>query len=100
MHASPLTDEEDREGDEEQEDVGHHVERVQEAAVVEDASVHIVRRAVLVPAERQRHGGTRTLSTATRKQEDKERESQGERREERGEMLPEHVPLRCLTSTR
>lgn len=29
-----LTDEEDRKGDEEQKYVGHHIERVQEAAIV------------------------------------------------------------------
>ena len=42
--------------------MGHHVERVQEAAVVEDPSVHVVRhRVVLHPAERQGHVGARTL---------------------------------------
>ena len=42
--------------------MGHHVERVQEADVVEDPSVHVVRhRVVLHPAERQGHVGARTL---------------------------------------
>lgn len=54
-----LTDEEDGEGDEEQEDVRHHVERVHEAAVVEHAVVHVVGGGVaLVAAESQGHGGT------------------------------------------
>lgn len=56
--AHALTDEEDGEGDEEQEDVRHHVERVHEAAVVEDALVHPVGvRVVLAAAEGQGHGG-------------------------------------------
>ena len=60
--AGTLTDEEDGEGDEEDEDVRHHIERVQEAAVVQDTSVHVVRkRVVLDPAERQGHVGARTL---------------------------------------
>ena len=41
--AGTLTDEEDGEGDEEDEDMGHHIECVQETAVVEDPSVHVVR---------------------------------------------------------
>lgn len=58
-----LTDEEDGEGDEEQENVRHHVERVHEAAVVEDALVHPVGgRVVLGTAEGQGHGGARTGS--------------------------------------
>lgn len=71
-----LTDEEDGEGDEEQEDVRHHVERVQEAAVVENAAVHVVRqRVVLVSTERQGHGGTVTLRrNPTQEQEEEERE--------------------------
>lgn len=41
----------------------HHVERVHEAAVVEDALVHPVGgRVVLGAAEGQRHGGARTGS--------------------------------------
>ena len=53
-----LTDEEDGESDEEQEDVRHHVERVHEATVVEDALVHPVGgRVVLAAAEGQGHGG-------------------------------------------
>lgn len=53
-----LTDEEDGEGDEEQEDVRHHVEGVHEAAVVEHAVVHVVGGGVaLVAAESQGHGG-------------------------------------------
>lgn len=53
-----LTDEQDGEGDEEQEDVRHHVERVHEATVVEDALVHPVGgRVVLAAAEGQGHGG-------------------------------------------
>lgn len=58
LPTSALTDEEDGEGDEEQEDVGHHVERVHEAAVVEDALIHPVGgRVVLAAAEGQGHGG-------------------------------------------
>lgn len=57
--ARALTDEQDGEGDEEQEDVRHHVvERVHEATVVEDALVHPVGgRVVLAAAEGQGHGG-------------------------------------------
>lgn len=56
--ARALTDEEDGEGDEKQEDVRHHVERVHEAAVVEDALVHPVGgRVILIAAEGQGHGG-------------------------------------------
>jgi len=52
------SDEEDGESDEEQEDVRHHVERVHEATVVEDALVHPVGgRVVLAAAEGQGHGG-------------------------------------------
>lgn len=40
--ARALTDEEDGKGDEEQEDMWHHVERVHEAAVVEDTLVYPV----------------------------------------------------------
>lgn len=71
-----LTNEEDGESDEEQEDVRHHVERIQEAAVVEDATVHVVRqRVVLVSTERQGHGGTVTLRrNPTQEQEEEERE--------------------------
>lgn len=62
MYFGTLTspsDEEDGEGDEEQEDVRHHVERVHEAAVVEHAVVHVVGGGVaLVAAESQGHGGT------------------------------------------
>jgi hypothetical protein len=55
-----LTDEEDGEGDEEQEDMRHHVERVHEAAVVEHALVHPVGgRVVLAAAEGQGHGDGR-----------------------------------------
>lgn len=60
LRCSPraLTDEENGEGDEEQEDVRHHVERVHEATVVEDALVHPVGgRVVLAAAEGQGHGG-------------------------------------------
>lgn len=60
LRASPraLTDEEDGESDEEQEDVRHHVERVHEATIVEDALVHPVGgRVVLAAAEGQGHGG-------------------------------------------
>lgn len=60
--AAGLTDKEDGEGDEEQEDVGHHGERVQEAAVVEHAPVHVVgARAIVIATECEGHGGTQTL---------------------------------------
>lgn len=76
-----LTDEEDGEGNEEQEDVRHHVERVQEAAVVENAAVHVVRqRVVLVPTERQGHVGTGTLRGGNSPQE--RRRKKGEKEEE------------------
>ena len=39
----------------------HHVERIQETAVVQNPPVHIVcHRVILVPTERQGHGGTGT----------------------------------------
>lgn len=57
-----LTDEEDRKGDEEQEDVRYYCEGVQEAAVVEDTGIHIVSgRVVVVAAECQGHGGIGSL---------------------------------------
>lgn len=57
-----LTDEEDGEGDEEEKDVWHHIEGVQEAAVVQNPRVHVVgHRVILVPTERQGHGGAGTL---------------------------------------
>lgn len=37
-----LTDEKDGKRDEEEEDVWHHVERIQETAVVQNPTVHIV----------------------------------------------------------
>ncbi len=57
-----LTDEEDRKSDEEQEDVRHHRESIQEAAIVEDTSVHVVRgRVVVIATESQGHGGIGSL---------------------------------------
>lgn len=53
------TDEEDGEGDEEQEDVGHQVEGVHEAAVVEHAQRHAVGAVALLAAERQGHAAAR-----------------------------------------
>lgn len=63
LRCGVLTDEEDGEGDEEQEDVRDHIERVHEAAIVEDSLVHPVGgRVVLSAAEGQGHGGARTGS--------------------------------------
>lgn len=63
-----LTDEEYGKGDEEQEDVWHQREGVQEAAVVEDAGVHVVRgRVVFVAAERQGHAGVWSLRGSDRR---------------------------------
>jgi len=54
------TDEEDGEGDEEQEDVGHQVEGVHEAAIVEHAALHAVGvERLVVSAEREGHGAGR-----------------------------------------
>lgn len=54
-----LTDEEDREGDEEQEDVGNEVESVHEAAIVQDAIRHVVGiEMVVIAAKRQGHATT------------------------------------------
>lgn len=91
-----LTDEEDGECDEEEEDVRHHVERVEEAAVVQDPGVHVVgRRVILAPAECQGHGGTGTLprtpgQTASEEEEEEEDEKR-QRREESKQMLSEHI---------
>lgn len=58
-----LTDEEDGKGDKEEEDVWHHIERIQETAVVQNPSVYIVgHRVILVATERQGHGGAGTLN--------------------------------------
>ena len=54
--AQSRTDEEDGEGDEEQEDMGHKVQGVDEAAIVEHTSIHAVRVIHLVnPTEWQGH---------------------------------------------
>lgn len=88
-----LTDEEDGEGDEEQEDVRHHVERVQEAAVVENAAVHVVRqRVVLVPTERQGHVGTGTLR---RNSPQERRRKKGKKRRRRTTRKKERESLRA-----
>lgn len=62
----PPTDEEDGEGDEEQEDVGHQVKGVHEAAVVEHAQRHAVGVvALLAAAERQGHAALCTAAAHT-----------------------------------
>lgn len=67
-----LTDEEDGECDEEEEDMRHEVERVQETAVVQNPPVHIVgTRVILAPTERQGHGGTGTLHAASVRKENR-----------------------------
>ena len=59
------TDEEDREGDEEQEDVGNEVESVHEAAIVQDAIRHVVGiEMVVIAAKRQGHATTHLLHTS------------------------------------
>lgn len=58
---SSPTDEEDGEGDEEQEDVGHQVESVHEAAIVQRAVFHAV--GIVVAAKRQGHATGRRLHT-------------------------------------
>lgn len=88
-----LTNEEDGESDEEQEDVRHHVERIQEAAVVEDATVHVVRqRVVLVPTERQGHVGTGTLR---RNSPQERRRKKGKKRRRRTTRKKERESLRA-----
>lgn len=58
----------------------HHVERVQETAIVQNPPVHVVgHRVILVPTERQGHGGTGTLRGTGRRRRrrrtgDRERE--------------------------
>lgn len=55
------TDEEDGEGDEEQEDVGHQIESVHEAAIVQDALVHAVGiDTCFVATKRQGHAPTQS----------------------------------------
>lgn len=57
-----LTDEEDGEGDEEDKNMWDHIERIQETAVVQNPSIHVVgHRVILVSTECQGHGGTGTL---------------------------------------
>lgn len=67
----------------------HHIERVEEAAVVQDPTVHVVgRRVILVPAECQGHGGTGTLrrkpGQTTSGDEEEEEGGGGPQTEERG----------------
>lgn len=83
-HPATLTDEEDGEGDEQEKDMWHHIERVQETAVVQNPPVHIVRHwVILIPAERQGHGGTGALlETGRRKMR---RRRSGRRPGDRGE---------------
>lgn len=51
----------------------HHVEGIQEAAVVQDPRVHVVgHRVILVPTERQGHGGAGTLPGGGRPEEEEE----------------------------
>lgn len=77
-----LTDEEDGKGDEEQEHMWHHVEGVQETAVVENPPVHVVgHRVILVPTERQGHGGTGTLQGTGRRKRKKGRRTRRRRRQ-------------------
>lgn len=84
-----LTNKEDGKGDEEEEDMWHHIERVQETAVVQHPSVHVVgHRVILAPTERQGHGGTGTLQgigRRTRGEDQREREKgETERFQKRG----------------
>lgn len=63
----------------------HHIERVEEAAVVQDPTVHVVGgRVILVSTECQGHGGTGTLqrkpSQTTNEEEEEEEEDQTEER--------------------
>lgn len=62
-----LTNEEDGKGDEEQKNMWDHIESIKEAAVVQNAPVHVVGwRVILIPTERQGHGGTGTLQANSR----------------------------------
>lgn len=57
-----LTNEEDGEGDEEQENMGHHSEGIEKASIVEHTTVHIVGNGVILTAtEGQGHGGAWAL---------------------------------------
>ncbi|TNN59790.1 hypothetical protein EYF80_029975 [Liparis tanakae] len=79
-----LTDEEDGEGDEEEEDMWHHIERVKETAVIQNPAVHVVgHRVILVPTESQGHGGTGTLLGTHQKKRRKKRRRRGPETAER-----------------
>lgn len=90
-----LTDKEDGKSNEEEEDVWHHIERVQETAVVQNPSVHVVgHRVILAPTECQGHGGTGTLQETgrrTRGEDQREKERRGERQRDLEEKLSVHV---------
>lgn len=94
-HPATLTDEEDGKGDEEEEDMWHHIERIQETAVVQNPPIHVVRHwVILVPAERQGHGGTGTLQGTGRR---KMRRRRGRRTRDRGERdLTEALRACCV----
>ena len=84
-----LTDEEDGKGDEEQEHMWHHVEGIQETAVVQNPPVHVVgHRVILVPTERQGHGGTWTLQGTGRR---KRRKKEGGRRRRRRQRTDRQI---------
>lgn len=95
-HPETLTDEEDGEGDEEEKDMWHHIEGVQEAAIVQDPRVHVVgHRVVLVPTESQGHGGAGTLPGGNvQKRKRKEEDDQTQRETERlKRRLSEHLVM-------
>lgn len=78
-----------------------HVECIEEAAVVENAPVHIVgRRVVLTPTESQGHGGSGALSggNAEEKRWRKRRRKRGrpETEERRGEFKADAFRACCL----
>lgn len=82
-----LTDEEDGEGDEEDKNMWDHIERIQETAVVQNPSIHVVgHRVILVSTECQGHGGTGTLPGTGGKGGGGEEEDEGRTGDTDGEI--------------
>lgn len=82
-----LTNKEDGEGDEEQEDMGHHSEGIKKASIVEHATIHIVGDGVVLTAtEGQGHGAAWALQKQQRKERERRTRGRGRGRR-KGEML-------------
>lgn len=70
----------------------HHIEGVQEAAVVQNTRVHVVgHRVILVPTERQGHGGAGTLRSRGDRPEEEERKEADDQRQRETEGLQQRL---------